>query len=227
MTITQFHTEFKVRLDKLDALLLPNVLSSEIDLILNQAQDRFVKQRYGKTNTKKESYEETQKRIDDLKALTRNTILAPAAYAADNIDVNARFFTLPTDYWFIVQERVSVTYEDCHGDDVTELIEVRPIEHGEFSKVIRDPFKKPNNTKVLRLMENSRVELITAPTTTINTYNLRYIKEPVRMSLSPAVTCELSSHTHTEILDIAVSIALEYVESKRTPSFNNILNTNE
>lgn len=227
MTTTQLHTEFKVRVDKIDALLLPNLLSSEIDLLLNQAQDRFVKQRYGKTNAKRESYEETQKRIDDLKALTRNTVLAPLAYATDNIDVNARFLNLPTDYWFIVQERASITYEDCHGDDVTELVEVRPIEHGEFSKVIRDPFKKPNNTKVLRLMENSRVELITDANSTLNSYSLRYIKEPVRISLSPLVNCELSSHTHTEIIDLACQIALEYVESKRTPGFTNLVNTNE
>ncbi len=227
MTIAQMHTEFKVRYDKLDALLLPNILPTEIDLLLNQAQDRFVKQRYGTTNTKKESFEETQKRTDDLKGITRNIVAAPLAYATDNIDTNARFFTLPTDYWFIIQERVEITYTGCDNASVTELVEVRPIEHNEFSKVIKDPFKKPNNSKVLRLMENSRVELIANSTTTINNYRLRYIKEPVRMSLSSSVNCELSPHTHTEIVDIAVAIALEYVESKRTQGFNNILNTNE
>lgn len=228
MTISAFHQEFKVRVDKLDALLLPNLLSSEIDLLLNQAQDRFVKQRYGKTNVKRESFEETQKRIDDLKTITRQVTLAPAAYATDNIDVNARFFTLPTDYWFIIQERAQITYQDCKEEDVTEIVEVRPIEHNEVSKILRDPFRKPNTAKVLRLMENGRTELITAPSITLNTYTLRYIKEPVRMSLSSSVTCELSSHTHTEILDLAVSIALEYVESKRTPGFNtNSLSSNE
>lgn len=227
MTIAQQHQEFKVRYDKLDALLLPNILPTEIDLLLNQAQDRFVKQRYGTTNTKKESFEETQKRADDLKAITRNVVLAPLSYATDNIDTNARFINLPTDYWFIIQERAEITYDGCDDVTVTELVEVRPIEHNEFSKVIKDPFKKPNTNKVLRLMENNRVELIASPTTTINNYRLRYIKEPIRVSLTSSVNCELSSHTHTEIVDIAVAIALEYVESRRTPGFNNILNTNE
>lgn len=228
MTIVEFHTEFKTRCDKIDGLLLPNLLTSEIDLLLNQAQDRFVKQRYGKTNTKRDSFEETQKRIDDLKAITRNVIIAPLAYSAtDNIDTNARFFTLPVDYWFIIQERADITYEDCHGDSITELIEVRPIEHNEFTKVIKDPFKKPNTAKVLRLMENSMVELIFDSAVTINSYRLRYIKAPVRMSYTGSVTCELSSHTHTEIVDLAVQIALEYVESKRTPGFTGIVNTNE
>lgn len=229
MTIAEFHTEFKTRVDKIDALLLPNLLTSEIDLLLNQAQDRFVKQRYGKNNVKRESFEETQKRIDDLKAITRNVIIAPSAYSAStNIDANARFFILPLDYWFIIQERAEVTYEDCHGDDVTELVEVRPTEHNEFTKVIKDPFKKPSTAKVLRLMENGMVELVFDPDVTLVSYRLRYIKAPVRMSYTGSVTCELSSHTHSEIVDLAVSIALEYVESKRTPGFNtNSLNTNE
>lgn len=227
MTIAEFHQEFKVRVDKIDGLLLPNLLTSEIDLLLNQAQDRFVKQRYGKTNTKRESFEETQKRIDDLKAITRQVTIAPSAYATDNINTTARFFILPNDYWFIIQEQASITYEDCHNEDITTFVEVRPIEHNEVMKVLRDPFRKPNTLKVLRLMENGRTELITDPTVTLNSYILRYIKQPVRMSFTGSVTCELSNHTHTEILDLAVSIALEYIESKRTPGFNNLLNTNE
>lgn len=227
MTVSQMHTEFKLRLDKIDASLLPNILTSEIDLVLNQAQDRFVKQRYSKTNAKHESFEETQKRTDDLKKLVRTVTLIPSANAVDNIDSNAQFTILPVDYWFIVQERANVTYEDCKGDDVTEDVEIRPIEHNEFSKVIKDPFKKPNTSKVLRLMENGRIELVHASNVTLNSYKLRYIKEPVRISLSASIDCELSAHTHTEIVDMAVQIALEYVESKRQPTFNNILNTNE
>lgn len=227
MTAAQFHQEFKVRYDKVDALLLPNLLATEIDMLLNQAQDRFVKQRYGKTNIKRESFEESQKRTDDLKAITRNAVLTPLVYSADNIDTNARFLTLPADYWFTIQERAEISYEDCHGDTVTELVEVRPTEHNEFTKVIKNPFRKPNNSKVLRLMENGLVELVMDPTTTLISYRLRYIKEPVRIALSTSVTCELSPHTHTEIVDLAVQIALEYIESRRTPGFTGILNSNE
>lgn len=228
MTIVEFHTEFKTRCDKIDGLLLPNLLTSEIDLLLNQAQDRFVKQRYGKTNTKRESFEETQKRIDDLKAITRNVIIAPLAYSAtDNIDTNARFFTLPVDYWFIIQERADITYSDCHGVSISELVEIRPTEHNEFTKVMKDPFRKPDTSKVLRLMENGMVELVFDSSVTVNSYRLRYIKAPVRMSYTGSVTCELSSHAHTEVVDIAVQIALEYIESKRTQGFTGLVNTNE
>lgn len=225
MTSSEMHTAFKFGMDKLATLNYPNFLPEEIDLLLNQAQDRYVKQRYGLTNIKRQSFEETQKRTEDLKNLVLAVNLAPLAFATDNIDTNGRFFTLPVDHWFIVQERVEISYTDCNGDIVTELVEVRPIQHVEFDKVIKDSFKAPDKTKVLRLMENARVEIIVDSTTTLNTYRLRYIKKPIRIVLSPAVNCELSDHTHQEIVDEAVKIALEGIEARRNQTFTPIIDS--
>ena len=50
MTVQQLHLEFKFRCDKLDSLNYPNFLPEEIDLLLNNAQDRLIKQRYGLNN---------------------------------------------------------------------------------------------------------------------------------------------------------------------------------
>lgn len=223
MTSTEMHTAFKFGMDKLATLNYPNFLPEEIDLLLNQAQDRYVKQRYGLTNVKRQSFEETQKRTEDLKSIVRAVSLAPLAYATDNIDTNARFFILPTDHWFIVQERVQITYTDCNDESVTELVEVRPIQHVEFDKIIKDAFKAPDKTKVLRLMEQGRVEIIADSTSTLTSYRLRYIKKPIRITLSPVVNCELSDHTHQEIVDEAVKIALEGIEARRNQTFTPII----
>ena len=225
MTIAEAHQEFKFRLDKMNALNYPNFLPEEIDLILNNAQQRFVKQRYGLNNIKRQSFEETEKRTEDLKNITVNAVLTPLAYAADNIDTTARFLTLPTNHWFTVQERCNITCTIC-GSPVTQLVEVIPISHSEFSKVIKDPFKQPTETKVLRLMEAGRVELISS--CTIVDYRMRYIKQPATVSITSGVTFELSEHTHSEIIDLAVVIALEGIEGKRTQTFNPLINnTNE
>ena len=225
MTILEAHREFKFRLDKMDALNYPNFLPEEIDLVLNNAQERIVKQRYGLNNNKRQSFEETEKRTEDLKNITVNSILTPLAYASDNIDLNARFLTLPTNHWFTVQERCNITCTIC-GSSVTNLVEVIPTSHSEFSKVIKDPFKQPTDTKVLRLMEAGRVELISS--CTIVDYRMRYIMQPPTVSITTGVTFILSEHTHSEIIDQAVSIALEGIEGKRTQSFNPLINnTNE
>lgn len=225
MTIAQLHQEFKFRLDKLDALNYPNFLPEEIDLILNNAQDRLIKQRYGFNNAKRQSFEETQKRTEDLKNITENIILTPLAYSVNNIDTNARFVNLPTNHWFTIQERAGITCTNC-GTPITQRVEVIPITHLEVSKSLRDPFAKPNNEKVLRLMIAGKVELIS--NCTIVNYQLRYLRQPVKMSLSGNITCELSEHIHNELVDTAVSIALEGIEGKRTQSFNPLINnTNE
>lgn len=222
-------TAFKFGLDKIDSLNYPNFTPTEIDLLLNQGQDRFVKQRYGINNVKRESFEETQKRTEDLKTIVLNAIISPASNASDNIDTNAQFATLPTNHWFIVEERIEVMYQDCNLQGVKETVPVYPIQHYEFNKFMQNPFKRPNKERVLRLMENGKVELIHSSDVTLGNYKLRYIKRPDRINniSNPNVNCELPEHTHQEVVDLAIQIALEGIEAKRTGSFDKIVQTNE
>ena len=92
--------------------------------------------------------------------------------------------------------------------------------------MLKDPFKKPNVEKVLRLMYTNKVELIS--NCTIVNYQMRYLKQPNKIDLATNVTSELSEHIHSELVDLAVSIALEGIEGKRTNTFNPLINnTNE
>lgn len=228
MTAVEMVTAFKFRLDKADSLNYPNFQNIEIDLLLNQAIERIVKQRYGNSNIKRESFEETQKRTEDLKAIVVRETLVPAANAPDNISSTAQFVTLPTDHWFIVQERCKITYPDCKSASKTETIPVYAIQHNDLNKVINNSFLKANKQRILRLMENSRVELIHDSTSTIVNYMLTYIRKPAKISSTGTiVNCDLSEHLHDEIVDQAVLIALEDIEAKRQQSYNGIDKTNE
>lgn len=222
MTVQALHQAFRFGMDKLDSLNYPNFLDEEIDLLLNQAQDRFVKQRYSKNNVKRESFEETQKRTEDLKNITSNALLTPIANAPDNIDPDAVFVILPTNHLFILQERADITYTDCTGNAITQTVEVKPIQHSEFSKLIKDPFRQPSKTKVLRLMENGRVELISNGSQ-ISNYRLRYLRQPITINLGTNITSELSEYTHQELVNMAIQIALEGTEAKRNPTFTPII----
>lgn len=227
MTIQEVHQEFKFRLDKMDSFNYPNLLPEEIDLLLNNAQDVFVKQRYGITNTKKQGLEDTQKRTEDLKSLVRNAVLVPIANSSENIDDNAQFVILPQDHWFIIEERCKITYTNCNNELVSDRVYTKDINHDEFNDVISNPFQKPNLEKCVRLMENGKVEILHSPLATLNEYHLRYIKKPVRVDLTSSTTFELSEHTHTEIVSIAVDIALENIESKRLQTHTQITNIQE
>lgn len=228
MTSAEMVNAFKFRLDKTDSLNYPNFQNVEIDLLLNQAQERIIKQRYGNTNKERDSFEETQKRTEDLKAIVVNSVLTPVANAGDNIDVNAQFVTLPTDHWFIVQERCTISYTDCKDTTKTDIVPVYAIQHNDVNKVINNSFLKANKQRVLRLMENSRVELIHDSDSTIINYRLRYIRKPAKISsIAPLVNCELSEHIHDELVDQAVMLALEDIESRRQQTYVPIEKTNE
>lgn len=226
MTSAELIQAFKFGMDKFDSFGLPNFEDDEVLLLLNQAQDRFVKQRYGDTNTKKFGFEEIQKRTEDIKNIVRNSIIVPSVNTTENISVNSQFCTLPSDYWISVQERARITYLDCLGAIVADECFVEAIQHNDYNYKIGNPYTKPNTGKILRLMENGQIELIHSPDTTITSLHLRYIKEPVR--ITNLITCELSPMVHSEIVSLAITIGLEGVESKRIGTYIPIIqNTNE
>lgn len=232
MTIQEMHIAFKIGYDKIDSLNYPDLLPEEIDFLINQAQDAFVKQRYGVNNLKRQSFEETQKRTEDLKNVVTTAILTPLPNTSENITQYSRFVVLPDgtfptlnpypESWFIIQEQTEVSYVGCDGNQVTEKVYTKAIQHDDFSKSIHNPFAKPTESKILRLMENGKVELIAPSNVTITGYYVRYIKKPVRVDIANSVDCELSEHTHQEIVNMAVSIALEGIESKRVQTFDPI-----
>jgi hypothetical protein len=228
MTVSEMHQAFKIGLDKIDSLNYPNFEPSEIDFLLNQAQDSFVKQRYGFNNNKLRPFESDQKRIDDLRMLIKNVIIPINTYdSLLNIDINARFVVLPDDYWFLVNERATVEYNDCNSNTTQKIASIRPCNHDDFSMVIDNPFEKPTKDKLIRLFYENYIELIHAPNTSILDYKLRYIKRPVKIDIFNNIDCELAEHTHQEICNGAILIGLETIESKRTQSFLSIEKNNE
>jgi hypothetical protein len=229
MTAAEMVQAFKFRLDKNDSFNYPNYENQEIDLLLNQAQERIIKQRYGTSNVKKTSFEETQKRVEDLKSIVDTAIIIPAVTALDNISVNAVFCNLPINHYFTVFENCKVSYIDCDNNTVIKDIPIEGIQHNDYNKIVNNPFKKPNLEKVLRLMESGRSELIHDNNMSIHEYRIRYIRKPVTIDSVniPNVDCELSEHLHDELVDMAVLLAIENIEAKRLQTFNALEKTNE
>jgi len=74
---------------------------------------------------------------------------------------------------------------------------------------------------VLRLITAEGIELLHSSTSSVNNYRLRYIKEPVRINTitTPNVDCELTPMVHQEVVNIAISIALENIEAERIKTY--------
>ncbi len=223
MTISEWHISFKQGMDKFDSKNYPNFEPEEIDLVFNQAIGIFVKQRYGYNNLKKESFEETQKRMEDLKTLIKTNVIIPQPNNINNINSNAVFVTLPQDHWITIQELANVTYPDCNGNNITEDAYVLPIQHNDYSKLINNPFGKPTDEKILRLITQEGIELLHSSTSVVNNYKVRYIKEPVKVDLLNNISSDLTPMVHQEIIDKAITIALENIEAERIKTYSQII----
>ena len=107
---------------------------------------------------------------------------------------------------------------------IQDRVDVKPIQHDDYNKIVKDPFNKPTlsykgKSQLVRLMFQSRIEVIFPDDDYIfDSYIIRYIRKPKRISLSLQSDCELADHTHQEIVEMAVSSMLENIESGRYQS---------
>lgn len=185
----------------------------EIYLFLNDAYDRFVKQRFTGNNARKVAFEGDQKRIDDLRALLVTSPPTAAAISATNVEIpNSVNYDLPANYMYHVSTYVEDTRTDIENTDKYVGCEVIPNElvsiystSGHNNPVIRRPLVVFRKLDVFTIIHE--------PSTTLGNTVMTYLKQFTE--ISSGVDCELTPHTHREIVSMAVGLALEVTESKR------------
>lgn len=187
MDIQTMHIYVKLQLDKTSALELPAFEPEEIDYWLNEAVRKFVKTRYSGINSKKESFEETQKRIDDLRTLVKHYTDSTAAGSSDY--TNGYDFQLPVDgsgigdgdYWLTLGEACNIVV----GSTET-TVGVVQCTVDEYQSRVNDPFSEHvlhyQTAKPLRIFNGNSVELISDGNYTVDDYHLTYLRKPHVMS---------------------------------------------
>lgn len=230
MTAAEMKLEFLRSYDKIASLAAPGYTNNEISSILSRAQERIVKQRiHPKGNKYQESFEETEKRRKELQALlspstnSDGTIkTAVSTNQEGKINTNSIFYDLPDDLWLPIVEWL-ITDDECHSNKKIDV-----ISHDEYWAAIDNPFKKPNVRKAWRLDahpydDKQRHEIVTDGNYDITEYHVRYIEKltDIVVSDTAPVDCKLNSMFHREIIDEAVSIALEEVQQNRYSTHEN------
>lgn len=229
MTISEMHTAFKLELDKIDSLQYPSFTVDEIDYWLNRAIRQFIKTRYSGVNYKKESFEQTQKRIDDLRKIVREVTITctttgatkPNGYMLTDGFDNAQFTT--DSYWLSLGEEVLITPNDT--DIAASRQGVTEVTANDYRFEIDNPYSEYilhyGVAKPLRLFYNNNIEFISDGTYAVTNAYIRYIKEPTKVDYSTNVSCDdLAEHTHDEIVLLAVHLALENIEQPRVETYS-------
>ena len=129
------HLAIQQGVDKINSLQADMLLPEEIDIEINKSQSRFINTKYGKNNKYREGFEQSQKRIDDLRALVTE-YSAPVTFKEQyNNDFWVDQFRLPSDYYYLVNQRSELLTNNCEtvgytlDDDNPSSYFVMPLSH--------------------------------------------------------------------------------------------------
>ena len=110
------------------------------------------------------------------------------------------------------------------------LSEYRPNRWGQQDDVFQmqnDPFNKTYAKQPLTVINSNFIDVFVDSTFTVESILLYYIRKPLNVSLTLQQGIELAEHTHQEIVDIAVNLLIETLESKRLSTESPIMLSDE
>jgi len=233
MTIREMGYDFDLKIDKVASFSKEDFNVAEKDWLLNEAQNVFIKTRYGMHNSYGFGFEVTQKRIDDLSKLVVKFPLQPALVPTLNEGIyEVSLSQLAYDYMFFIRGQALVDKE-C-----SKWASLNLVQHDDLNHLLCDPFNDPDEKEVpfnfgrSTSVENAASIYIYPGQLTIYEVKLEYIQHPPRLNSGgyvyidnityPEQDCMLAEHTHPEIVDIAVAIASGIIEHPDYVSIKNM-----
>jgi hypothetical protein len=114
MTVNDMHISVQQGVDKLTSMQSDLILPEEIDLELNKNIQRFVNQKFSsKSNRYQEGFEESQKRIDDLRTLLVEESLQCLYKGEVFKGIFSETASLPDNYMHLVNLKTLVSIQKC------------------------------------------------------------------------------------------------------------------
>lgn len=220
-------------------LALKQKLTSDTLLsILNNAIEKFVVTRTTGINYKRESFEQTQKRTDDLR-----TLVVTADIPMESIDTVKYEAVFPKDYMFMLGDTAFILPlsdsarkcwpKDKNGNYIkrsTDTIEgtVETID-GILNNSLSEHNLRYSKARPVKIVSQRGVLLYTDGQYSVNNYELTYLKKPKKLtidSMSQEYT-DLPEHTIREIVQIAVGLYMSTQNDQRYNSINSEIATME
>lgn len=226
--------------------------SKEIEYWLNRAYEKFVKTRVFGNNFKREAFEQTQKRIDDLRLLTKTVRYRYVDGAGDpnrNIisnDIDApgvhedsrQFVALPNDYMFLVSDSAFIEPinpsehpcwpKDRMGDFLklrTDTIEVTLEElDSRLNNTLSEHRLHRTTAKPLKRISRDTISFYTDNDYRLNMYELSYIKKPSKIDLHNSHNVEFTEMPEHTHSEIVKMAVTMFLENRSDNRYQAHLN---
>ena len=222
MTIKEMQYDIKFKLNKVDSQQYRNLRIPELDWVINEAYEIFVKSVAEPRTSNYLGFETSQRTIDDIRTIVVND----KNIIPTKLDNKTYVLSLPQDYMFYIAASVVITKKNC-SDRIAratlrqhdDRFESSPFDNSSFE------WKEVN----IRFYEDG-IKLFTDGTFDIKEVKLNYIRKhayihnaqdflptgsyklPSGTLLTGSQDCELPIQTHREIVDIAVLILTNNLE---------------
>lgn len=232
MTDRGFQIEFERRLQLMDPnLVIKDKLSSDtIISFINEAIDKFYKTRYSGVNFKAQGFEQTQKRIDDLRTLIKNKKYTEGSI--NKSDRNSYSVELPEDYVLLLGDTAGIqpsNLNECwetneRGEYITKYTDtlestIETLDR-QLSNSLSEHRLKYCQARPLKLIQDNNVILYTDGKYKVSEYEITYLAKPSKINSSNITNTEytdLPEHTHMEIVKMAIQI---YLATKPMQHYN-------
>lgn len=212
-------------------LVIKDKLSSDtIISFINEAIDKFYKTRYSGVNFKAQGFEQTQKRIDDLRTLIKNKKYTEGSI--NKSDRNSYSVELPEDYVLLLGDTAGIqpsNLNECwetneRGEYIikyTDTLEstIETLDR-QLSNSLSEHKLKYCQARPLKLIQDNNVILYTDGKYKVSEYEITYLAKPSEINSSNITNTEytdLPEHTHMEIVKMAIQI---YLATKPMQHYN-------
>ncbi len=222
MNIKEMQYDVKFKLNKVDSEQYRNLRIPELDWVINEAYEIFVKSIAEPRTSNYLGFETSQRTIDDIRTIVVND----KSLIPTKLDNKTYTATLPQDYMFFIFANIVMSKKGC-SDRIGRAIvrqhddrfEVSPFDDSSFE------WKEVN----IRFYDGG-IKIFTDGTFEIKEVKLNYIRKhayihnaqdflptgsyklPSGQVLTGIQNCELPDQTHREIVDIAVLILTNNLE---------------
>lgn len=221
MDIRAMHYDLKTKLNKVDSQQYRNLKVPEIDWVLNEACEVFIKMIAEPRTKNGFGFEVNQRSTDDIRTLVVNSLTPlPATLFENQSGYSSYKVSLPNNYLFFVSGYACISKGNCENVKARlyqkqhdDLHEESPFDSSSFE------WREVN----FRFFSDG-LRVFTDSTFTVNSIcELNYIRKfayihnaqdyiggtyklPDGTVLTGSQDCELPPHTHREIVDLAVLI---------------------
>ena len=142
----------------------------EKSIFLTKAQEQIVLELYQEL----EQSEENRKYLSNLIKTGNYVPVGEQDETLINNTFKSYKVEIEDSVLFMIYEQCTLSNENnCINDRIVSVV---PTIHDDLDKVLKNPFKSPNNRKVIRLDFDNKIELISKYN--ISNYKIRYLKKP-------------------------------------------------